>query len=74
MPHHDAVNRFLTMAWRDQPQFGTLAHLVFSGLPKASRITRERGGRLGRRMGRRGLANLEREIENLCCRPRGKRH
>ena len=36
------------MAWRDQPQFGTLADLVFSGFPKASRITRERGGRLGR--------------------------
>jgi hypothetical protein len=73
-PHHDAVNRFLTIAWRRQAQFGTLLHLVFSGLPKATRAKLERGGRLGRRMGRRGLANLEREIENLCCHPRGKHH
>jgi hypothetical protein len=73
-PHHDAVNRFLTIAWRRQAQFGTLLHLVFSGLPKANRAMLERGGRLGRRMGRRGLANLEREIENLCCHLRGKHH
>ncbi len=62
------------MAWRGQAQFGTLVHLVFSGVPQANRITLERGGRLGSMMGGRGLANLEREIENLCCRPRGKRH
>ena len=61
------------MAWRGQAQFGTLVHLVFSGVAQANRITLERGGRLGYRMGRRGLANLEREIENLCCRSRGKR-
>ena len=62
------------MAWRARAQFGTLVHLVFSGVVQANRITLERGGRLGYGMGRRGLANLEREIENLCCRPRGKRH
>jgi hypothetical protein len=62
------------MAWRARAQFGTLVHLVFSGVARANRITLERGGRLGRRMARRGLANLEREMENLCCRPRGKRH
>src|SRR5262252_1893154 len=73
-PHHGDVNRFLTIAGRRQAQFGTLLHLVFSGLPKATRAKLERGGRLGRRMGRRGLANLEREIENLCCHPRGKHH
>ena len=60
------------MAWRGQAQFGTLVH--FPGVAQANRITLERGGRLGYRMGRRGFANLEREIENLCCRPRGKRH
>ena len=74
-PHHDCVNRFLTIGWRGQAQFGTLTHLVFSGTAHSQHHIRfERGGRLGRRMGRRGLANLEREIESLCCRPRGKRH
>src|SRR5215467_6482802 len=37
-PHHDAVNRFLTMAWRRQAQFGTLLHLVFSGLPEQTAL------------------------------------
>src|SRR5215831_9568993 len=69
------------MAWRGRALFGTLVDLVFPGLPKANRITLERGGRLGCRMGRRGLANLEREIENLsgwplfwyCCQPAARR-
>src|SRR6516162_3892492 len=74
-PYDHAVNRFLTMAWRARAQFGTLVHLVFSGVARANRITLERGGRLGCRMGRRGLANLEREIKDrFSCGPRGKRH
>src|SRR5262249_20576465 len=34
-PHHDAVNRFLTMAWRRQAQFGTLLHLGIFGVAQS---------------------------------------
>jgi predicted transglutaminase-like cysteine proteinase len=61
------------MWWRGQAQLGTLMHLVFSGTAQSQHHTRSSVVVVwAAGWGRRGLANLEREIENLCCRPRGK--